>query len=61
MWNLTNKTSERAKERKRLIDTGKCQFPEVGRPGDIGGGDYELQTSSYKTQKSRGCTVQHRE
>ena len=50
-----------SKEETKLIDTEKRLVIVRGREmgGQNGKGDQKVRTSSYKTNKSWGCNVQH--
>ena len=52
-----NKTNEQTK----LIDTGKRLVVAIEEGGECGQkeGGQEVQTSSYKINKSWGCNIQH--
>ena len=58
MWHLKNKTNEQTKQHKihrDRIDWWLSERREVGEVGEMVKGDQEIQTSSYKTNKSWGC------
>ena len=66
MGNLKNKTNEQTKQnRNELIDAGNKLVVTRGERnwgvGKTGKGDQEVQTFSYKINKSQGCNVQHGE
>ena len=56
----TNKTKQKQTIRYRE-QTGDCQSGEELGDMWLVEGDEEVQTSSYKINKSWGCNVQHRE
>ena len=63
MWNLKNKTNKQIKwtkyNRNRLINREQVVARGETEQGGcrIGEGDWEVQTSRYKINKSQGCKV----
>ena len=58
MWHLKKKTNDQKKQHKihrDRIDWWLSERREVGEVGEMVKGDQEIQTSSYKTNKSWGC------
>ena len=65
MWNLKNKTCEQNVTKQKQIhihkeNAGGRQRKEGGLMSEIGKGDQDLETSSYKINNLGRYNVQHR-